>query len=66
MSRGNPALRIRLAPDARERWQVAADAASVSLSAWVRQTVETVLARDAALKADIMRRLRARRESHGK
>ena len=43
-SRGNPILRIRLAPADRARWQTAADRASMSLSVWVRQAAESLLA----------------------
>jgi hypothetical protein len=58
MSRGNPILRIRIAPEARARWQKAADKASVSLSAWVRLAAEGVLARD-SLRARAPKRRRA-------
>ena len=56
-SRGNPVIRIRLAPDARACWQSAADDSALSLSEWVRQAVEAALARH---------RLRARRAQIGR
>ena len=45
MSRGNPVLRIRLAPEDRIRWQAGADRAGVSLSEWVRAVIERSLKR---------------------
>ena len=45
MSRGNPPIRIRLAPEVRARWQTAADKAGVSLSEWVRAVIERSLKR---------------------
>lgn len=44
-SRGNPVLRIRLAPEDRARWQAAATEADVSLSEWVRAVIERALKR---------------------
>ena len=43
MSRGNPPVRVRLAPELRARWQAAADKAGVSLSEWVRAVIERAL-----------------------
>jgi predicted HicB family RNase H-like nuclease len=45
MSRGNPIFRLRLAPEARERWEAAAADVGVSLSEWIRLVIELSLKR---------------------